>query len=139
MVAEIISMSQLSIIFNHSPNAVTIPIAKRYNLHSTILKNWLHVLTVIRNKTAHHSRLWNVGLAIKPRLPIRKYHPEFYSPYVINNSSYLSILAIMQYLLQIIAPSNTLISDFKQLLRDHPEVSTSNLGLPTNWEDSPLF
>lgn len=139
MVAEIISMSQLSIIFNHSPNAVTIPIAKRYNLHSTILKNWLHVLTVIRNKAAHHSRLWNVRLAIKPRLPIQKHHPEFYSPYIINNSSYLPILAIMNYLLQIITPSNTLISDFKQLLGDHPEVSISNLGLPTNWEDSPLF
>ena len=139
MVAEIISMSQLSKIFHYSPNAITIPIAKRYNLHSTILKNWLHVLTVIRNKTAHHSRLWNVGLAVRPRLPIRKYHPEFYSPYPIHNTSYQSILAIMLYLLNIINTSNTLLSDFNKLLSNHPEVSISNLGLPVNWQDSPLF
>ena len=139
IVAEIISMSQLSIIFHHSPNAVIIPIAKRYNLHSTVLKNWLHVLTVIRNKTAHHSRLWNVGLAIRPKLPSQKYHPEFYSPYRINNLSYQSILAIMLYLLNIITPTNTLLLDFKSLLNNHPDVLISNLGLPENWEDSPLF
>ena len=139
MVAEVLSMSQLSKIFQYAPNQVIFPISSKFNLHSDILRSWLHTLTVIRNKTAHHSRLWNVGLAIKPRLPNRKRHPEFYSPYKINNSSYQSILAIMHYLIQMITPSNSLISDFKNLLNEHPEVSLSNLGLPANWEDSTLF
>lgn len=139
MVAEVLSMSQLSKIFQYAPNQVIFPISRQYNLHSDILRSWLHVLTVIRNKSAHHNRLWNIGLGIKPRLPNRKYHPEFYSPYIINNSSFQSILAIMHYLLKIIHPSNSLISDFKKILLEHPEVSLSNLGLPTDWETSPLL
>ena len=139
MVAEVISMSQLSIIFHHCPASVIVPIAKRYNLHSKNLKSWLHVLSVIRNITAHHSRLWNIGLQIRPILPSKKYHPEFYIPYPIANNTYFSVYAIMIYLITIINPKNSFHQDFKNLLRKYPNIRISKMGFPQNWEDSSLF
>ena len=139
MVAEIISMSQLSIIFHHCPDSIVVPIARRYNLHSKVLKNWLHVLSVIRNISAHHSRLWNLGLQIRPILPSKKYHPEFYIPYTFTTASYFSVYAIMHYLLKIINPNSSFHNDFKILLNNFPSINISKMGFPQNWEDSLLF
>ncbi|WGT25886.1 Abi family protein [Pseudomonas marginalis] len=33
------------------------------------MQSWLHTLTTIRNMCAHHSRLWNRELGIRPELP----------------------------------------------------------------------
>jgi abortive infection bacteriophage resistance protein len=139
IISEVVSMSQLSIIFHHCPDSVVVPIAKNFNLHSKNLKNWLHVLTVIRNIVAHHSRLWNLGLQIRPMLPSKKYHPEFYIPYIINNSSYFSVYAIMRYLIKKIDPFNTFHQDFISLLGQYPYIDVTKMGFPTNWEASSLF
>ena len=34
-------------------------IARAFSLHETILVSWLRSLTVLRNKCAHHNRVWN--------------------------------------------------------------------------------
>ncbi|WP_349293799.1 Abi family protein [Marinobacter sp. M3C] len=34
-----------------------------------LLQSWLHTLTIVRNICAHHARLWNRELGIKPELP----------------------------------------------------------------------
>nr|WP_245153128.1 Abi family protein [Xanthomonas oryzae] len=43
-----------------------------------MLKSWLHALTSIRNICAHHSRLWNRELGIRPELPAA---PDFAWPH----------------------------------------------------------
>jgi abortive infection bacteriophage resistance protein len=44
-------------------------IAKSLNVAAPLLESWLHTLTTIRNICAHHSRLWNRELGIKPEHP----------------------------------------------------------------------
>lgn len=47
-------------------------IAEGFDLFAPLLESWLHTLTVIRNICAHHARLWNRELGIKPASPTQK-------------------------------------------------------------------
>jgi len=40
-----------------------------FRIDGKILSSWIHTLVYIRNLCAHHSRIWNRILAIKPRVP----------------------------------------------------------------------
>jgi len=44
-------------------------IARDLGLEAPLLESWLHTLTVVRNICAHHCRLWNRELGIKPAAP----------------------------------------------------------------------
>jgi len=139
MVAETVSMGQLSLIFRYLPNDIKVPISKRFNLHSRVLTSWLHALTVIRNITAHHCRLWNIILPVKPAVPKQVFHPSFFSPYEISNTSYIIILAMMVHLMNVIDPNNKLVLNFKRILRKYPGIPIEKMGFPNNWQDCEIF
>ena len=40
-----------------------------FGIDEKILSSWIHTLVYIRNLCAHHSRIWNRTLAIKPKVP----------------------------------------------------------------------
>lgn len=48
-------------------------------------------------------------------------------------------LCYVVYWLNSVAPYNTFVPDFKQLLAKHPSVKTQLLGFPHNWEQEPLW
>lgn len=139
MVAELSSFGLMSKIFQHSDHNVKVPISKRFHLHSSILSSWLHSLANVRNMCAHHARLWNRVLPVKPQLPPKKYLPEFYSPEQISNYRYFVVLTIIKYLLDRIEPENTFIEQFQKLLSEHPEVPIEKMGIPKNWKEYPVF
>ena len=139
MIAEASTFGKLSVIFRYLPRSVQVPIAKQINLHSRDLVSWLHTLSTIRNICAHHSRLWNRILPVKPSIPSKKYHPEFYIPAKINNDSYFVVFAILKYLLDVISPDNSLRDSFIQLLDKYPGVAINKMGFPKNWQDYQVF
>ncbi len=139
MVAEASTFGLLSTIFNYLPFNVKTPIAKHFNLHSTNLSSWLHTLSNIRNICAHHSRLWNRRLPIKPIIPIEKYHPEFYSPSKVHNDSYFIVLGILNYLLKKIDSTKAPINSFIVLLKKYPDIPLNKMGFPQNWQDYELM
>lgn len=139
MVAEVSTFGLLSQIFQYLPFSIQVPIAKQYNLHSDDLVSWLRCLSLVRNLCAHHSRLWNRILPIKPSIPSKKHHPEFHSPSRINNDSYFVILALLRYLLDVISPNNTLILDFLRIQSKYPDVPFEKMGFPGKWKDFPIF
>jgi len=139
MIAELSTFGLLSKILENLPPSVQVPIAKNLKLHSRELISWMHSLSTIRNICAHHSRLWNRALPVRPSIPNKKYHPEFYSPLRMNNHNYFAILAIMKYLLDMIEPKNSLIEDFNELLNRYPAVPINKMGFPVNWKDYKIF
>lgn len=139
MAAEAITFGQLSIIFSYLPKNIQVPMAKQLNLHSRGLVSWLHTLTSIRNICAHHARLWNRVLPIKPTIPSIRYHPEFHTPEKIKNDSYFVILAILKYLMENLSPGNKLIADFSELVSRFPDVPLYRMGFPDNWQDYAIF
>jgi len=139
MVAETSSFATLSKIFQGAPKNVIVPIAKSLNLHSDFLISWLHALSNIRNICAHHSRLWNRILPIKPQIPPIKYHAEFYQPKPMENNRFFIILNILVYLNKRIIKRETILEKFYELVERYPQVPLQMMGFPENWREYPLL
>ena len=65
-------------------------------------KSWLHNLVYVRNICAHHARLWNRSLGIKPK--IMKNISLWHKPYTIPNDKVFSTLSMIYYMMKIINP-----------------------------------
>lgn len=90
---EIMSFGSLSLLFNNLKNEVQMDIAKEINIHPTLLGSWLHTLVYIRNMCAHHGRIWNRELSIRPKIPK---HGEIWRSLIAQNIS--SVFLIIRYL-----------------------------------------
>ena len=67
---EEITLGTLSHLYkNLSKDSDKKAIARGLGLEAPLLESWLHTLTAVRNICAHHSRLWNRELGIKPAVP----------------------------------------------------------------------
>ena len=139
MVAETCTFGQLSKIFYYLPHKVKVTLAMQFDLHYRDLGSWLHALSVARNICAHHARLWNRRLPVKPSIPSIKYHPEFYSPVKVSNDSYFVILAMLEYLVKTIYPDKSIKNDFEKLFVKYPGVPINKMGFPKNWHECAVF
>ena len=91
MLTEVISFGQLSLFYTYLKNEDKRKISEYFKLNYKTLKKWLHVLNHIRNICAHHSRIWNKKLTIKP--------PEYKKSDVPNDRIFY-ILLMLYYLLK---------------------------------------
>ena len=104
-----------------------------FGVADTVMVSWLHAMTYIRNVCAHHSRLWNRTLGISPIMPRRTANPFVSLPAKGTRHVYF-ILAIIQYWLNIVNPSNTFKTKIMALLSKYPAIDISAMGFPSNWE-----
>jgi abortive infection bacteriophage resistance protein len=83
-------------------------VAKFYNLDEKVLSSFLHHLTIVRNISAHHSRLWNKRFTFGFTLP--KFPTELSNQFNVNKHKYLynTIIMIHHILKQIDSNSNWL-------------------------------
>ena len=91
MLTEVISFGQLSLFYTYLKSEDKRKISEHFKLNYKTLKKWLHVLNHIRNICAHHSRIWNKKLTIKP--------PEYKKSDVPNDRIFY-ILLMLYYLLK---------------------------------------
>ena len=94
-------------------------------------------INALRNSCAHHSRIWNRVMAVKPQLPNCLKNDWLNNTSVAPNRLY-AILCCMIYWLNAISSDNTLAMDFKKLLDAYPNVDTRAMGFPEDWKDEPL-
>ncbi|WP_080985001.1 MULTISPECIES: Abi family protein [Photorhabdus] len=100
-----------------------------------ILQNWLSAMNVLRNRCAHHSRIWNK--VNEPKLKPLPNHP-FFNKLGLTDDSYermYGMTAILWFLIKEIGPSSKWISTVADLIDSKPELPGCNLtamGLPNN-------
>jgi abortive infection bacteriophage resistance protein len=104
-------------------------VAAAIGVDEKLLGGWLHAIGYIRNLCAHHSRLWNRTLAIRPRCP-KKW------PYgkIDNSRLYLSLM-VLYFVISKIAPGSDWKLRLRQLVDASPVIDTSAMGFPSNWRD----
>lgn len=66
MTTEVMSLGKLSFMYQGLQNDDKKLISNHFQIHHKRLTDWLHVITYVRNVCAHHSRLWNRELSIRP-------------------------------------------------------------------------
>lgn len=134
MVFEVVSLGTLSRVFsNLKDNNDRTAIAKPFAVDEQVLGSWLHCLSYVRNLCAHHGRLWNRQLVIKPI--IAKKHTTL----VTVKDRFYSIAFILNYLLGIIAPRSAWHDRMRALVQSHPMANTAAMGFPQGWESLPVW
>lgn len=139
MAAEIMSFGQLYTFFCNLDRAEKQTIAHALNLFPPVLESWLHTLLYIRNLCAHHARLWNRELAIRPRIPAKRHHPEWHQPTAIENTRVFAVLTLARFLLQKIAPQSEWRKRLFALLDQYPDIPLPLMGFPERWQESSIW
>jgi abortive infection bacteriophage resistance protein len=129
----------MSILYqNLKPGRAKRNVAAAFGVSDTVFVSWLHTLVYVRNICAHHARLWNRTMGIRPLMP-RHPHNTFISQPSTGTQRTYFVLAIIRYWLNIINPSNTLAQDLAQLFSFYPSVDPDALGFPQNWQQEALW
>lgn len=136
---EITSLGTMSILYsNLKGGSRKRQIAKYFGVADTIMVSWLHTITYVRNICAHHSRLWNKTFGITPMMPRRTSFPFVTLPSKGTQHVYF-VLCMIQYLLNVINPSNAFGQKLNGLLAEYPNIDIVAMGFPVNWQEEPLW
>jgi abortive infection bacteriophage resistance protein len=139
MAVEVMTFGQLFTLFRNLHRSEQQRLAKDFDLYPPVLESWLHTLNFIRNTCAHHARLWNRELSIRPFLPDARHHPEWYIPETLDNRRVFAVLTLLQYLLIYIDSQNDWRARLERLLAEYPELPLDGMGFPQNWHACPLW
>jgi len=137
---EVLTLGTLSKLYtNFSDHGAKDHIARDFGLpQHLILGSWLASITVLRNKCAHHARVWNRRFPVMPILPRRTTLPWITNRTILPYKLYPH-LCYIAYWLNAINPANTFTQDIKTLLAKYPVVDPAAMGMPRGWQSEPLW
>ena len=138
MSTEVMSLGSLSFCYTGLKNPDKRQIADQLDIHHKRLKDWLHTLTYIRNLCAHHGRLWNRELAIKPE---RVRESEWNPPITPRHDRLFYALLILRVLLRSNHNGDTWAGSCNELLETLASEQRYRvaMGLPADWKAHPLW
>lgn len=139
MIMEITSFGTLSMLYaNLRPSKVKRNIARYFGLSDTVFTSWLHSIVYVRNICAHHSRLWNRRLSIRPLIP-RSPQRLFINAQTEDTKYVYYILCMIIYMLNIINPNHSFIQRFDELLMKYPSIDVRAMGFPKDWQSESIW
>ncbi len=137
--AEVMSFGQLSLWYkNLKTRQDKNMIARFYGIDEMILRSFMHHLTVIRNITAHHGRLWNRRITITMKIPRKpKTLTAMLNP---EATRYIGNTVIMLgYFLKLISPGTSWPHRMQQLITLSPGIPPAAMGFQEDWEHLSLW
>ncbi|MEQ3637109.1 MAG: Abi family protein [Marinobacter sp.] len=109
-------------------------IARRLAVPAPLLESWLHTLATVRNICAHHARLWNRELGIKPERPRSQ---DFLWPEYLRrpgqHTRIAIVLAALHHLMRQVSPHTRWHLRLAELLQEFPDIPIQAMGLPQGW------
>ena len=104
-----------------------------------ILESWLMTLNTVRNACAHHARLWNKRLGVRPKIPRKRKYPEWHEPYEVSGDKMFGVLTTLSYLLERIAPETHWRNRLFELLASRSQEEMSAMGFAAGWRTCPIW
>jgi len=139
MLVEITTFGTLSKIYSLNNNSlVKKAIAKNYHINThQIFSSWLWILSIIRNKCAHHAKIWDEDYTLKHLIPnnLPKKYKECFNK---ETKKIYSLLIIIDYLVSIIDPENKWKEKLKDLIERY-EIDVNQMGFDKNWKEDSFF
>jgi abortive infection bacteriophage resistance protein len=136
---EVISFGSLVTLYRNTTRKVKKSVSNVFGIPPEVLESWILALNSVRNLCAHHGRLWNKELGVKPMIPVAPHYPEWHEPVRIGPERVFGILSICKHCLDRIAPQSQWPDRLDQLLASYPEIPIAEMGFPENWQDSPIW
>jgi abortive infection bacteriophage resistance protein len=140
MTIEVLSMGLLSKIFaNLKSSKAKKAVADHFKLPTAdTLESWMKALSYVRNICAHHGRLWNRVLTIKPQMLKSSKYMWLGNTNVSENRLYVCLSTII-YLLKTVTPSTNFAAGFRNLHQLFPVADLRKMGFPEGWETEALW
>jgi len=135
MAAEVISFGKLSQVYYKGLNyRDQKAIAKIFGISHIIMASWLHMLVYARNICAHHARLWNKALAIRPKFPEKDKTWQF--PEELSHKRSFALFVVAYFFMNKIGRGERFKEKLVAILKAKPPIVKLDLmGFPTNWEE----
>lgn len=139
MAAEVMSLGQLSKwLGNLKLRADRQAIAKPYGLDESVLVSLAHHLAHVRNICAHHGRLWNKQFTVTMAMPNSPGALKLAMNPAATRKLY-NTLAVIGYLIGIIAPGTEWRKHLVELLATCPLADPAAMGFPADWAARPAW
>lgn len=136
---ETMTFGQMFTLFKMCERRIQGAVARRYGVAGPVLLSWLQTLNYVRNICAHHARLWNRELAIKPVIPDLKNAPAWHNPTPIANNRTFVVLTLLRCLLVQVAPQSGWRDRLFALCDRFDKVPPADLGMGPGWREHPLW
>lgn len=127
---EVLMFGDVVRLFRGSSHALQRRVADAFGVAAKVMESWLKTLNVIRNICAHHGRLWNRELGVKPKIPRDE---AWRTPVVVQPDRVFSVLTILAHLLWKIAPGSTWSLRVRDLVDGSPVAELGQMGFPADW------
>lgn len=134
MLMEALTLSTWSTIFANIEAADhKKAISASFGVHYIVLESWLHSISYIRNVCAHHGRLWNKILTIKPMV-LKALEDKFD-----ERQKFYKVAFAIKYLMDRFAPEVKWQRRILSLVQRYPNVPIDRMGFPENWHLEPMW
>lgn len=130
-IIEILSFGQCSKMFGFLSRDNKNKIARTLGEDQIFIFNWMYILSYLRNKCAHHSRLWNFEFIFVPKMNHKKYKEFFNHKRKKRIFNYLVVLLIV---MKKINPTSDWLTRLKKLISEY-KINVSHMGFPDDWEN----
>ena len=132
MLTEIMDFGATLSFFRGVEPSIRKEVARSLEQPEEILGSWLLSLNTIRNRCAHHARLWNWQLGIPVKLPTPRKYPEWSVPGLSNR--YLgAILYICSWISGRLYTKDGWRQRARETLLAYGDVDLSRIGMPRGW------
>lgn len=139
MLAEVMTFGTMLTFYRGSSKQVKQNVANQFGIPEVVLDSWLLTLNSVRNICAHHGRLWNRELGVKPFIPRLNVYPEWHTPVKVTNHRMFGVLTICKWSLDRIAPQSCWPARLRALLAASPRIPLVSMGFPENWQKCPIW
>ncbi len=140
MVMETLTFGSIASLYeNLKDNEEKKEIASSYKTVVPLFQSWLKSINFIRNTCAHHSRLWNRRIPLKPTIPKRE-GKRFLA--VIDDETdkrLFGILSCMLFIINSISPNSKFKLRLKTLFEEYPDVDIRNMGFHEKWTEEEMW
>lgn len=135
MATEVMTLGTLSKMYSGMRRQDRLPLADGWAIDHRVAASWLHALNYIRNVCAHHARLWNRELAIKPVLPARD------PAWSMENARIYPILCILRHITRDVPGGDVWGGQISSLIDRAAALplGLGPMGVPATWATEPRW
>jgi abortive infection bacteriophage resistance protein len=113
MAVEVMSLGSLSTLYDGLLPEPRRRIVEGLGLPHHVFRSWLHFLSYLRNVCAHHARLWDRELAIRPEIP-RKH--AIWKRLAIGNTRVFCALLVLEWITSWLGFSDVILDEVQRTL-----------------------
>ncbi|MDU7731854.1 MAG: Abi family protein [Actinomyces sp.] len=141
VVTEILEFGQLVTLFSLAPFEQRRRIADKYLARADELESWMRTVNFVRNICAHHARLWNRRLVIRPLVKHRR-NDQTLSAVTHSSGRMYTALVLTAFLLRrgnFTAEIQAISDVLDSFPTEIPGVDLTHIGASPSWKQDPIW